>query len=147
MLAGSLADQRRVLEEMLLLDPGEGELETGEELLFRRNGVQDSVVRKLRRGQISVQDHLDLHGLTLTGGKDGAIDNYNDLALTRCALFGNTSPGSGGAIFNAGRATVVSSTFSGNHAGQGGTGGNGGAGEPLPRLHASGHPSPVCDAL
>ena len=67
--AQSRRDQRAVLEEMLLLDPGQGEMETGEELLFRRNGVQDAVIRKLRRGQISVQDHLDLHGLTATEAK------------------------------------------------------------------------------
>lgn len=67
--AQSRRDRQAVLEEMLLLDPGQGEMETGEELLFRRNGVQDGVIRKLRRGQISIQDHLDLHGLTAAEAK------------------------------------------------------------------------------
>jgi DNA-nicking Smr family endonuclease len=39
------------------------ELETGVELLFARNGLQHSVLRKLRRGQFSVAAELDLHGL------------------------------------------------------------------------------------
>ncbi|MGB1581414.1 MAG: Smr/MutS family protein, partial [Nevskiales bacterium] len=38
---------------------------TGEELEYRRPGVQDRVMRKLRKGQFSVQAELDLHGLTV----------------------------------------------------------------------------------
>jgi DNA-nicking Smr family endonuclease len=32
---------------------------------YQRNGVQHSVMRKLRRGDFSVEDELDLHGLTV----------------------------------------------------------------------------------
>jgi len=39
-------------------------LESGEELLFRRDGLSQQHVRKLRRGHWKIQDHLDLHGLT-----------------------------------------------------------------------------------
>jgi DNA-nicking Smr family endonuclease len=39
-------------------------LENGEELLFLRNGISSQHLKKLRRGQWAVQDHLDLHGLT-----------------------------------------------------------------------------------
>ncbi len=39
------------------------EMETGEDLLFQRPGLQRSVVRRLRRGQLSIQAELDLHGL------------------------------------------------------------------------------------
>jgi len=39
------------------------ELETGEELLYLRDGQSPSVLRKLRRGQWVVQEHYDLHGL------------------------------------------------------------------------------------
>lgn len=38
-------------------------LESADELLFVRTGIQHSVVKKLRRGQFPVEDELDLHGL------------------------------------------------------------------------------------
>ncbi len=57
-------DELAVLAELTVLDPGEAELETGEELIFKRAGVQPAVMRKLRRGQFAVQDQLDLHGMT-----------------------------------------------------------------------------------
>ncbi len=57
------ADEAQALEDMFSdsLDPAD--LETGEELLFARNGLQHTVLRKLRRGQFSVTAELDLHGL------------------------------------------------------------------------------------
>jgi DNA-nicking Smr family endonuclease len=39
-------------------------LETDEALGFRREGVAADVLARLRRGQWSIQRHLDLHGLT-----------------------------------------------------------------------------------
>jgi len=42
----------------------EAEGETGEHLSFRRPTVSLTVFRKLKRGEISVRDELDLHGLT-----------------------------------------------------------------------------------
>lgn len=59
-----LEDERQVLTDMLS-DPPEGaDVETGEELLFARPGLQQSVMRKLRRGHYAVEGQLDLHGLT-----------------------------------------------------------------------------------
>jgi DNA-nicking Smr family endonuclease len=62
----SEADARAVMESLLdfPLDPVAHE--TGDELEFRQNGVQLSVMRKLRRGQYARQAELDLHGLNLT---------------------------------------------------------------------------------
>lgn len=40
-------------------------LEDGDELQFLRNGLSAQHLRKLRRGHWVVQDHLDLHGLTV----------------------------------------------------------------------------------
>lgn len=37
-------------------------LETDADLSFRRNGIRQDVVRKLRRGHWIIQDELDLHG-------------------------------------------------------------------------------------
>lgn len=59
-------DEQQVLRDMLSDDYDPAELETGEELVFARPGLQHSVLRKLRRGQYSVGAELDLHGMTVT---------------------------------------------------------------------------------
>jgi DNA-nicking Smr family endonuclease len=58
------ADTRRVLAESLCDSPERAGLETGEELSFLRDGLQASVLRKLRRGEFRVHAELDLHGMT-----------------------------------------------------------------------------------
>jgi len=59
-----LLDDAAVVQEMFSdgLDPAD--LETGDELLFVRGGLQHNVLRKLRRGQYSIGAELDLHGFT-----------------------------------------------------------------------------------
>jgi DNA-nicking Smr family endonuclease len=44
-------------------DPAE--YETGEELLYAQPGLDRNLLRRLRRGQFSVQAELDLHGMTV----------------------------------------------------------------------------------
>ena len=39
-------------------------LDSGEELVFLRDGLPRQVLRKLRRGHWAIQDGIDLHGLT-----------------------------------------------------------------------------------
>ena len=59
------ADRQAVLQESLdAVDAGDPAIAGGEELVFHRPGIQDSVVRNLRRGQYRVQAEIDLHGLT-----------------------------------------------------------------------------------
>jgi len=62
------ADRAAVLVESLQgLD---GDItDTGDEISFRRDGVQDSVVRKLKRGEYRVEDVCDLHGLRVDEAK------------------------------------------------------------------------------
>jgi DNA-nicking Smr family endonuclease len=59
-----LRDERAALAESLAgplsLDDA---LETGEELVYLREGLQREVLRKLRRGHWVVEDELDLHGM------------------------------------------------------------------------------------
>ncbi len=59
------ADEERVLEELDHIDPYLCQMESGEFLSWRREGVQEAVVRKLKRGFYAVQAELDLHGFTL----------------------------------------------------------------------------------
>jgi len=57
------ADQREVLRESLLPPTDPAVLDTGDELSFRRPGVREDVLRRLRRGQFAVAAEIDLHGL------------------------------------------------------------------------------------
>lgn len=57
-------DEAAVLRESLAIPPGMLELETGEELTFRRANVPASVFTRLRRGRYSVKAEIDLHGMT-----------------------------------------------------------------------------------
>src|SRR3569623_179002 len=63
-------EQAKVREEMLYGDFDPAELETGDELVFIRPGLQRSVLRKLRRGHYSVTRQLDLHGLTVPEARE-----------------------------------------------------------------------------
>jgi DNA-nicking Smr family endonuclease len=64
------ADRYAVLRESLDTDVGDPEVASGEELVFSREGVQSSILRKLRRGQYRVQAEIDLHGLTVPEAKE-----------------------------------------------------------------------------
>lgn len=57
-------DNAAVLADSLRLAPEQLEIETGEELLFHRPGLSQSVVRNLRRGKFAVKAEIDLHGMT-----------------------------------------------------------------------------------
>jgi DNA-nicking Smr family endonuclease len=60
-------DEQEILGDTLSDSPAwQQGLENGEELLFRRDGLSQQHIRKLRRGHWKVQDHLDLHGLIAT---------------------------------------------------------------------------------
>ena len=58
-------DEAAALAESMAspLSPEEA-LETGEELSYLRDGMARETLRKLRRGHWSVQDGVDLHGMT-----------------------------------------------------------------------------------
>jgi len=58
-------DERSVMVEAMLDDRDPDELDAGEHLSWRRDGVQNRVMKKLRNGYYSIQDELDLHGMTV----------------------------------------------------------------------------------
>ncbi|MBA3582234.1 MAG: Smr/MutS family protein [Gammaproteobacteria bacterium] len=61
-------DEQHILENLLSdhYDPNDPmNLDSGEEMSYHRPGIQHSALRKLRRGQYSIQAELDLHGLTV----------------------------------------------------------------------------------
>ena len=65
----TLAENRNVLTEMMDGDLDPAELETGDELLFKRVGIQHKVFKKLRSGNFSVEAQIDLHGMTVPVAK------------------------------------------------------------------------------
>src|SRR3569623_1752817 len=77
-------EQAKVREEMLYGDFDPAELETGDELVFIRPGLQRNVLRKLRRGHYSVTRQRDLHGLSVPEAREvlGAF-------LTACLASGD----------------------------------------------------------
>lgn len=54
----------------LLSDDYSPDIETGEELLFVRHGIQQRVLRRFRRGQYAIEAELDLHGYTVTEARE-----------------------------------------------------------------------------
>ena len=50
------------------------EIETSDELSFKRPGVQNREFRKLKRGQFTISAELDLHGLTVEAAKADLSD-------------------------------------------------------------------------
>ena len=58
-------DEQAVVDSLLSAETESSELETGEELLFSRPGIQHGVMRRLRRGEYAIEAQLDLHGQTV----------------------------------------------------------------------------------
>ncbi len=66
----TLQDQKAVLASLLSDDYDPAELETGEELLFARPGLQHTLMRKFRRGHFAIEAELDLHGRVVTEARE-----------------------------------------------------------------------------
>ena len=75
----TLRDDKEVLQDSLSdRMPMEIGLETGEELVFLRNGLSNQILKKLRRGYWATQDHLDLHGLRTEEARALLVSFLND---------------------------------------------------------------------
>lgn len=75
----SRADERQVLADMVSDYFEPADLETGEELFYRGEGVQQAVLRKLRRGQFQVGAVLDLHGMTVVRAREALVDFLHEV--------------------------------------------------------------------
>ena len=65
----TIAARRELLEESLRADPEVLDAEIGDTVSFRRDGVQEAVLRKLRRGSYRTEAELDLHGLNVDAAR------------------------------------------------------------------------------
>lgn len=95
----TLRDQREVMRSLLSDEYEASDVETGEELLYTRPGLQHTVIRKLRRGQYAIEAQLDLHGATVAQARE-RVDAFLNIAQShgkRCVRIihgkGNTSAG------------------------------------------------------
>ncbi len=62
----SQADERQVMRDLEAWSEIDWiELETGDEIEYCRDGIQQGVWRKLKRGQFRISAVLDLHGMTI----------------------------------------------------------------------------------
>lgn len=75
----SEADEQQVLADMLSDYFEPADLETGEELYYRSEGVQQAVLRKLRRGHFQVGAALDLHGMSVAAAKQALTIFLHDV--------------------------------------------------------------------
>ncbi|MBI3899017.1 MAG: Smr/MutS family protein [Gammaproteobacteria bacterium] len=66
----SQRDAAAVIQSLLSDDYEPDAIETGEELLYARPGLQHSVMRKLRRGVYAIEAELDLHGRTVPEARE-----------------------------------------------------------------------------
>lgn len=57
-------DEARVLDELMTMHIDPAEIEVGEELSYLRDGYRPDVLKRLKRGNFSVQDEIDLHQMT-----------------------------------------------------------------------------------
>lgn len=70
-----MIEERDDLERAMPLIAAAADEDTGAAALtFRRGGVRDQVMRRLRRGLYPTQAELDLHGLTQTAARDRLAD-------------------------------------------------------------------------
>jgi DNA-nicking Smr family endonuclease len=74
-------DERDVLRESLSPAPLAAEIMSGEGLRFQRPVVSRRTFRKLARGGFSVQDELDLHGMTAAEASVALRQFVNDCCL------------------------------------------------------------------
>jgi DNA-nicking Smr family endonuclease len=59
------AERAAVLHESLGTGADLYEVQPGDELLFRRTGISETVLRRLRRGMYRVEEEIDLHGMNV----------------------------------------------------------------------------------
>ena len=75
-----LLDDERVMEELLLESDESASYESGDELKFLRSGYSTRLLKKLRRGDYTIQDELDLHGLVVGEAKQETHGFINECA-------------------------------------------------------------------
>lgn len=66
-------DEAEVLRDLLSDQFEAADMETGDELIYVRPGLQQRTLKKLRRGQFVVDAELDLHGMTVPVARQAVV--------------------------------------------------------------------------
>jgi len=77
-------DEEQVIQDLLSDHYDASELETGDELIFARPGLQHRLLKRLRRGQFIVDAECDLHGLTVPEARRMLIEFLNRAMRRHC---------------------------------------------------------------
>lgn len=72
-----MLDEQASLQESISMPVTQDDIETGEELIYSRGGVQNSVMRKLKRGHYPIEAELDLHRLTSAQAFEALVSFLN----------------------------------------------------------------------
>jgi DNA-nicking Smr family endonuclease len=74
-----LLDEARVSDELMrsAIDPAD--IEVGEELSYLKDGLSPRILRRLKRGQYSIADEIDLHQMTVAVART-AVKEFLDAA-------------------------------------------------------------------
>ena len=75
-----LADDQRLLQELVSSDDEATSFHSDDELTFIRDGYPPKTLKQLRRGDYAIQDELDLHGLIINDAKQQVHAFINDYA-------------------------------------------------------------------
>ena len=67
-------NRRRTSEDLLSDEYRVKPVTSADELLFSRSGLQQRVVKKLRRGQFITRAELDLHGMVVTEARQALLE-------------------------------------------------------------------------
>lgn len=92
-------DEQQVVDNLLSEEFDATEVDSGDELLHFRPGLQKAVLRKLRRGEYAISAELDLHGHTVPQARQALISFLGSARHSRHACVrivhgkGRGSPG------------------------------------------------------
>jgi len=75
------ADEQQVITDMMSDDVESQDVEYGEYLLFKRDGIQHKLIKKLRQGRYRIDTELDLHGLTVSQARAALAQFLNECQL------------------------------------------------------------------
>lgn len=73
----TLRDEKQVVDNLLSDEFDAAEIESGDELLHARPGLQKNVLRRLRRGEYTISAELDLHGYTVAQAREALVNFLN----------------------------------------------------------------------
>lgn len=76
------ADEAAVMTELFDAPPPDPDIAVGDDLQYRQNGVQQAVLRRLRRGHYRCQAEIDLHGMIVAVAR-GCLAEFLQDALAR----------------------------------------------------------------